>query len=78
MKQELITTADGSSSLYIPELDETYHSTHGALKEALHVFIENGLKRREHASVKIFESRRGANYILCTRTIQKKSKTIRF
>ena len=55
MKQELITTDDGSSSLYIPELDETYHSTHGALNEALHVFIENGLKRCEHASVKIFE-----------------------
>jgi tRNA U34 5-methylaminomethyl-2-thiouridine-forming methyltransferase MnmC len=55
MKHELITTADGSTSLYIPELDETYHSTHGAINEALHIFIENGLKRFENASVKIFE-----------------------
>ncbi len=55
MKHELITTADGSTSLYIPELDETYHSTHGAINEALHVFIEHGLKRFENAPVRIFE-----------------------
>jgi tRNA U34 5-methylaminomethyl-2-thiouridine-forming methyltransferase MnmC len=40
---ELIKTADGSSTLYVKELDETYHSRHGALQESMHVFIENGL-----------------------------------
>lgn len=40
---EVIKTQDGSSSLYIPELDETYHSRHGAVQEAKHVFIEMGL-----------------------------------
>ena len=38
-----IETADGSKSLYNTELDETYHSRHGALQEAIHVFIQNGL-----------------------------------
>ena len=38
-------TADGSSTIYNSELDENYHSTHGALQEAIHVFIENGLKK---------------------------------
>jgi tRNA U34 5-methylaminomethyl-2-thiouridine-forming methyltransferase MnmC len=38
-----IETADGSKSLYNTELDETYHSRHGALQEAIHVFIERGL-----------------------------------
>jgi len=41
---ELIKTADGSSTLYVKELDETYHSRHGALQESMHVFIENGLR----------------------------------
>lgn len=38
-------TADGSSTIYNSELDENYHSTHGALQEANHVFIQNGLKK---------------------------------
>lgn len=39
----IITTDDGSHSLYHEELHETYHSTHGALRESLHVFIKSGL-----------------------------------
>lgn len=42
-KLESFLTNDGSSSLYHPELDETYHSRHGAIAEAKHVFIEMGL-----------------------------------
>jgi tRNA U34 5-methylaminomethyl-2-thiouridine-forming methyltransferase MnmC len=44
MKRELRLTADGSPTLYLPELDETYHSMHGSVQEARHVFIENGLR----------------------------------
>ena len=44
MKHELIQTSDGSTSLYIADLQETYHSKHGALQETLHVFIHNGLQ----------------------------------
>jgi len=44
MKRELRLTADGSPTLYVPELDETYHSMHGSIQEARHVFIENGLR----------------------------------
>lgn len=40
----LITTADGSHSLYDDVMDETYHSTHGAIQESIHVFIDTGLK----------------------------------
>jgi len=40
---EKITTNDGCHSLYVPELDEHYHSTHGAFNEAMHVFINHGL-----------------------------------
>lgn len=43
MKTELITTADGSHSLYVKDLDEHYHSIHGAIQEAQHVFIKTGI-----------------------------------
>ena len=43
MKFSLITTEDGSHSLYSPELNESYHSVHGALSESMHIFIEAGL-----------------------------------
>ncbi|PHX62302.1 MAG: SAM-dependent methyltransferase [Flavobacteriales bacterium] len=43
MKHEIIITKDGSTSIYIPEWDETYHSRFGAIQEAYHVFIKNGL-----------------------------------
>jgi tRNA U34 5-methylaminomethyl-2-thiouridine-forming methyltransferase MnmC len=39
----IITTSDGSHSLLNADLNETYHSTHGALQESQHVFIKNGL-----------------------------------
>jgi len=43
LKIELIETRDGSHSLFVPEINETYHSTHGALTESEYVFIQQGL-----------------------------------
>ncbi|RYY21662.1 MAG: SAM-dependent methyltransferase [Cytophagaceae bacterium] len=42
-KVEVRTTADGSPTLYVPALDEHYHSHHGAAQESRHVFIAAGL-----------------------------------
>ncbi|MFT4678217.1 MAG: tRNA U34 5-methylaminomethyl-2-thiouridine-forming methyltransferase MnmC [Litorivivens sp.] len=51
-----IETNDGSLSLYVDELDETYHSRHGAVTESLHVFIENGLNQfANNSDVNILE-----------------------
>lgn len=55
MKREIIVTNDGSNSLYIPEMDETYHSVHGAIQEAKHVFIENGLRLLSQSQIRVFE-----------------------
>ncbi len=41
--RKIIATEDGSATIYIPEWDESYHSRHGAVQEAYHVFIKNGL-----------------------------------
>ncbi len=43
MKREIIRTADGSATIYLPDWNEHYHSRHGALQEAMHVFIKSGL-----------------------------------
>lgn len=55
MKRNLITTGDGSKTLFVPELNEHYHSTHGALAEAQHVFIKNGLFRSGRNPITILE-----------------------
>jgi len=59
MAVEIITTGDGSHSLLNRELNETYHSVHGALRESLHVFIEHGLSffhnRSQASHVAVFE-----------------------
>ena len=43
-KLEVRITADGSPTLYVPALDEHYHSRHGARQESRHVFVEAGLR----------------------------------
>lgn len=43
VKREIFKTADGSHSIRLPEWNEQYHSKHGAIREAEHVFIESGL-----------------------------------
>lgn len=58
-KIEIIITSDGSHSLLNTELNETYHSTHGAIQESMHVFIKNGLEYFEQinksAEIRILE-----------------------
>jgi len=44
LQRKIITTADGSKTIYLPEWDEHYHSKHGAIQEAYHVFIKMGLE----------------------------------
>ncbi len=55
MDRELIITKDNSHTLYVPELNEHYHSMFGAIQESKHVFINAGLKSLGINNVKIFE-----------------------
>jgi len=43
LKREFLITGDGSLTIHLPEWNEQYHSKHGAIAEAQHVFIESGL-----------------------------------
>lgn len=44
MEPVIKITSDGSQTIYLPALDEHYHSIHGALTESMHVFIHTGLE----------------------------------
>ncbi|MEI6898827.1 MAG: tRNA (5-methylaminomethyl-2-thiouridine)(34)-methyltransferase MnmD [Bacteroidota bacterium] len=44
MDLRLVTTLDGSHTIYVGGLNEHYHSTHGAIQEARHIFINAGIR----------------------------------
>jgi len=55
VEREIIKTLDGSTTIHLKEWDECYHSKHGAIQEAKHVFIKNGLSLFEDKPVSILE-----------------------
>ncbi|MET6990098.1 tRNA (5-methylaminomethyl-2-thiouridine)(34)-methyltransferase MnmD [Sediminicola arcticus] len=55
MKRNIITTSDGSKTIQIEEWDEQYHSKHGAVQEAYHVFIKHGLSLFENRKISLLE-----------------------
>ena len=68
MKRQIIQTADGSKTLYIPDFEEHYHSIHGALSEAQHVFVKHGLKSIPKTKLSILEMGFGTGlnaYLTC-------------
>jgi len=52
---ELKISGDGSHTLYVPELEEHYHSVNGAINESMHVFIEAGLLQCQMDEISILE-----------------------
>jgi hypothetical protein len=61
---KLEQTADGSYTLYVPELDEHYHSVKGALTESQHIFIDMGLKHSPVTFPRILEIGLGQDSIV--------------
>jgi len=57
MKREIIETKDGSKTIHLPDWNENYHSHHGALQEAQHVFIQSGLSviTKELEEIRVLE-----------------------
>lgn len=77
---EIQTTADGSSTLYRPDMDEHYHSTNGAVTEALHVYIHTGLYALPTQPVSVLEIGfgTGLNAILTWLEAEKNKQPIRY
>ncbi len=84
MSIKIITTEDGSHSLFNEELNETYHSTRGARGESLHVFIQEGLeywmKSNEAEELKVLEVGLGTglNVFLTALYANEKNQKIHF
>ena len=80
MKREIVTTDDGSKTIFFPELNESYHSRHGALQEAKHVFIASGWNQIKNSSVAVLEIGFGSglNALLTYIAHQKDQKTVHY
>ena len=79
---QLIQSEDGSHTIYLPELNETYHSTHGALQESRHVFIKYGLEEiaKNNKTITVFEVGfgTGLNALLTLQAAQQLGLTINY
>ena len=52
---QIIKTSDGSDTIFVPEIDEHYHSIHGAIQESTYIFIKNGFEVCKADPLNIFE-----------------------
>lgn len=77
---KVIFTKDGSKTLHMPEHNEQYHSIHGAINEAEHVFIKNGLRECEQDKLTIFEMGFGTalNAFMTYLESKKRSQNVRY
>ena len=48
-------TADGSPTIYLPLLDEHYHSVKGAMTESVHIYVRSGLEYHPKTAVRALE-----------------------
>jgi tRNA U34 5-methylaminomethyl-2-thiouridine-forming methyltransferase MnmC len=55
MKRKIIITDDGSTTIQLLDWDEQYHSKNGAIQEAKHVFIKQGLSQLKLNKIGILE-----------------------
>lgn len=82
MSHQFIITEDGSHTLYLPELNENYHSRYGAKNESLHVFIQSGLHEvmKLTSTISIFEMGfgTGLNALLTYKEAQKHNLKINY
>ena len=81
---KIITTSDGSHSLLNEDLNETYHSVHGAIQESVHVFIKSGLvyvfEKKPSLPISIFEVGfgTGLNALLTIQYVQDNGKAVNY
>jgi tRNA U34 5-methylaminomethyl-2-thiouridine-forming methyltransferase MnmC len=72
LTRQIVHTEDGSSSIFLPELNEHYHSFHGAIQESKYVFINQGfdLALNSFDQLNVFEVGLGTG-LNCLLTLQR-------
>ena len=80
MKRIVEQTADGSATLFIPEMDEHYHSVKGARTESQHIFIDMGLKASRALQPHILEIGfgTGLNALLTLEEAEREGRQIQY
>ena len=80
MERELVITNDGSHSLFVPKINECYHSRHGSIVEAEHVFIKNGLlaEKNKHLNILEIGFGTGLNALLTAKKAKQKNLYISY
>lgn len=80
METILTLSGDGSHTLFVPSLDEHYHSTYGAIQESLHVFIRAGFDQYTGRKVNLLEIGfgTGLNALLTLLHAEKAGKTVHY
>lgn len=80
MKRSIITTSDGSTTIHLEDWNEQYHSKHGAIQEAYHVFLKQGLFALESSKISILEMGfgTGLNALITYSEAEKKDLSIHY
>ena len=80
MKRIVEQTADGSATLFIPEMDEHYHSVKGARTESQYIFIDMGLKASEAPQPHILEIGfgTGLNALLTLEEAEREGRQVKY
>jgi tRNA U34 5-methylaminomethyl-2-thiouridine-forming methyltransferase MnmC len=80
MSNKIVITNDGSHSIFNPQINECYHSRHGAIVEAEHVFIRNGFSAVNKSKLNILEVGfgTGLNALLTYQKAEQKSIEVNY
>jgi len=80
MKNKLVITNDGSHSIFNAEMNECYHSKHGAIVEAEYVFIKNGLLAENKKQFNVLEIGfgTGLNALLTAQKARQKNISVNY
>ncbi|MDR0733249.1 MAG: tRNA (5-methylaminomethyl-2-thiouridine)(34)-methyltransferase MnmD [Dysgonamonadaceae bacterium] len=77
MQIKIQTTADGSPTLFLPEMDEHYHSINGAIGESKHVYIEAGFKQCRKAEIHVLEMGFGTGLNVLLTALEAKNQKVK-
>ena len=80
METILKLSGDGSHTLFVPSINEHYHSTHGAIRESLHVYIHAGFDQCTEREVNLLEIGfgTGLNALLTLLRAEELGKTVHY
>jgi tRNA U34 5-methylaminomethyl-2-thiouridine-forming methyltransferase MnmC len=76
--RKIVITEDGSHSIYVPDLEEHFHSIHGAIRESCHVFIQNGLFKCNKRELIVLEAGFGTGLNALLTLIHRENRDIRY